>query len=286
MPERVTIDPSVCVGCLLCTQVCLLDALARGVDGKPRVDAQAQCIRCGHCVAVCPEQAITRNEIGPVPEAPNEIASYEQLVGLLSMRRSRREFKPDPVPREVIEKLLAAAAQAPNALNRQLVHYTVITDATTRKQLVERTMLYITRMSKLYRNRFARFVAGVCSAKVRGLGDLGAEVAKITESYADGRDVILYDAPCTILVHTPVADFCGPENSVYCAANILLAAQTLGLGACVIGFVTGPARSDRHIGRIVGIPDDHIIHTTIALGYPRFDYARPAPKPSPNVKFI
>ena len=45
---------------------------------------------------------------------------------VLEARRSIRKFKPDPVPLELIEKILAAGVQAPNARNRQSWRFVVL----------------------------------------------------------------------------------------------------------------------------------------------------------------
>lgn len=51
-----------------------------------------------------------------------------RLNAFLRMRRSVREFKPDPVPREVLEGVLDAARYAPTASNRQDLGWIVVQD--------------------------------------------------------------------------------------------------------------------------------------------------------------
>jgi hypothetical protein len=43
----------------------------------------------------------------------------DEFYRLLEARRSIRKFKPDPVPREVVQRVLDAAMQAPSGKNRQ-----------------------------------------------------------------------------------------------------------------------------------------------------------------------
>ncbi len=287
MEERITIDRSKCTNCLLCAEVCLLGTFAIGDDGNPAVNEDAHCMGCGHCLAVCPTGAITHDRVGQAPDRPAEVATYDQLLGLLSMRRSHRNYKPDPVPREVIQKLLDAAVQAPNGLNSQTVHYTIITDAGVRKQLVDRAMLAVRRMMKLLNSPVSGFLFRAMNRRLfEGLGALMPEIELMIPAAAEGRDVVLYDAPCTIIIHTPKSEICGPEDAVYCAANILAAAEALGLGTCVIGFISGPMNHDPEMKRIAGIPPDHAVYTAMAVGYPRFRYSRPAPKMPAKVAFM
>lgn len=53
----------------------------------------------------------------------------------LLTRRSVRSYKPDPVPREVIEKILEAGTYAPTAMGRQIPIIIAVTDKAMRDKL-------------------------------------------------------------------------------------------------------------------------------------------------------
>jgi F420 biosynthesis protein FbiB-like protein len=55
----------------------------------------------------------------------------------LQTRRSIRRFKPDPVPDSVIENILATAAFAPSAHNRQPWRFCVVTDLSVKTKLAD-----------------------------------------------------------------------------------------------------------------------------------------------------
>jgi nitroreductase len=55
-----------------------------------------------------------------------------QTLEAIFTRKSIREYKPQPVPDELVQELLEAAMQAPSAGNQQPWHFIVVTD---RKQL-------------------------------------------------------------------------------------------------------------------------------------------------------
>ena len=50
--------------------------------------------------------------------------TYDDVV---NGRRSIRGFKPDPVPRALIEEIIALASRAPSSLNTQPWNFTVVT---------------------------------------------------------------------------------------------------------------------------------------------------------------
>lgn len=285
---KYTIDISKCTGCLLCSRACFLGRIEP--DGKGvRVLDDRHCIGCGHCFAVCPVGAVVPEGGGEsvVEAGPSEKLSYEQLMGLLRGRRSRREFKADRIPRELLDKLVAAAAQAPNGLNKRQVGLNVITDPDAVRRLSEQCVVSVARMARMARNPVLRPVLRTLAPGLYNeIADLLPEVDVLVAGARAGEDVVLYNAPCVILVHSPKSDICGPENALYCAGNILLAAETLGLGACVIGFVTGPMKHDPEMKRTVKLPRGRVVHTTIVVGYPEFSYARPAPVPELGVTLV
>ena len=58
--------------------------------------------------------------------------------------------------------------------------------------------------------------------------------------------------------------------------NILLAAHTMGLGSCLIGYAVAAMKKDPSIQQSIGIPLEEEIHAVIALGYPDEAYQRVA----------
>ncbi len=59
---------------------------------------------------------------------------FQQLIKL---RRSIRGYKPQPVPEEVLARILEAARMAPTAANRQPFHIVLVTEADTRRRFRE-----------------------------------------------------------------------------------------------------------------------------------------------------
>ncbi|MBN1630938.1 MAG: nitroreductase family protein [Thermoleophilia bacterium] len=60
---------------------------------------------------------------------------YEELLGLMKSRRTVRAIKPDPVPDDVVGKLLEVARWAPTGFNMQPAELMVVTDIALRTQI-------------------------------------------------------------------------------------------------------------------------------------------------------
>src|SRR5262245_55657845 len=59
----------------------------------------------------------------------------ESFAALARSRRSTRHFRPDPVPRPLLDDLLDAARWAPSGFNLQPTHFVVVTDAEVKARL-------------------------------------------------------------------------------------------------------------------------------------------------------
>jgi len=166
------------------------------------------------------------------------------IIDAIHTRISVGKVKPDPVPRELIEKLLSAAVQAPN-------HYKV---------------------------RPWRFVVLTGAARER-LGDVMAESMKAEhpefppealdkEKGKPLRSPVLIavgvDKPTEAKV-VEVENICATAAAV---ENLLLAAHAEGLGA---KWRTGGPATDPQVKQFLGFePDQHLIGF-IYIGYPEFE---------------
>lgn len=73
----------------------------------------------------------------PELTAEERIERAEQFYQDLRKRRTVRDFSPEPVPREVIEKCLLAAGTAPNGANLQPWHFCAVSDPDIKRQIRE-----------------------------------------------------------------------------------------------------------------------------------------------------
>ena len=62
---------------------------------------------------------------------------YDRLLKLVKERRSRRRFKPDPIPDDYIDKILEVARWAPSGFNMQPWEFIVVRREDLRKKICE-----------------------------------------------------------------------------------------------------------------------------------------------------
>ncbi len=180
--------------------------------------------------------------------------SADILETVIKSRRSIRKYKKDPVPKEIIERLLNAGMWAPSGKNFQNWRFFVMTGKKREEYLK-------------YSQKSWLGIKDYLQKKLK------PSLYEFTERFF----YTLGDAPVVILCYTknePSERYLTSVGSVYMAVNnILLMAQAMGLGTCPMG---APLEIKDEIDAFVG--KDKIqgmeLLCGIALGYP--DHAPPA----------
>jgi nitroreductase len=90
----------------------------------------------------------------------------------------------------------------------------------------------------------------------------------------EGVDTLFHGATAAILVGGRKSANTPMEDALLASQNILLAAHSLGLGSCMIGFAVEAIKRDRQIRKMLQIPEDESIYAVIALGYPAEKYRK------------
>ena len=128
----ITIDRSRCKKDGLCARVCPKDIFVqREKLTIPELVNEEGCIACGHCVAICRQDAIGHSQF-PSSEIRaiqvEEMPTEEQVMTLLKSRRSIRAFRDKPLAKETIESIIDGARFAPSGHNSQSTEYLVVQD--------------------------------------------------------------------------------------------------------------------------------------------------------------
>ncbi|MDX9783086.1 MAG: nitroreductase family protein [Bacteroidales bacterium] len=240
----ILIDYNKCTVCGKCVEVCK-DFSIEIREGKLVISDNPLfgCIGCGHCMAVCPTGAIeikgreiSPADIYPLPDS-SAACGYEQLSALLERRRSIREFSEKGVSADVIEKILNAARTSPMGLPPSDVNVLVLGS----REAVRGFGLDFCN----YLNEMKWFVSRWFLGLMRPLwGKANDEMFRgfvkpmfnffIKES-SRGVNMATYDAPLAMYFYgSPYTD---PADPIIAATVAMYAAESLGLGTCMIGSV-------------------------------------------------
>jgi len=287
---RPEIDQEVCTSCGACVEVCRFEVLKLRRRGAEACGIGG-CIVCGACAAVCPTGALSHpampaDRMRDLPADP--AVGYDDLMGLLGQRRSIRRYTDEPVPEADLRRLVEAAILAPSGHNAQPWAFTFVTD---RARLDEIRAAY----AEFYRDLLAR------AADEAGREELGATHGEqmlhlldamagalqlIVRAHDRGDDRLLWHAPVLAIVHSTADAPVAEVSCTYAAANMMLAATSLGLGTCIVGFLNIPMLIDPGFVSVLGLPDGHLLRVGMALGHPARRYLRSVVRRDPPVTIV
>jgi len=281
------IDQGRCTSCGACVEACRFEVLKLRKRGAEPCGI-GNCLVCGACVAVCPVGAV-EHPLMPaerIIELPEEApVGYPELMDLLARRRSIRRYTDEPVAEADLRALVAAAILAPSGHNAQPWQFTFVTAP-------ERLAAVRAAVAEFYRRGLVALDddaarAALGEQAVRILTIMAPALQLLLRAHDRGDDRLLWGAPALGIVHAtpdaPVAEI----SCTYAAANMQLAATALGLGTCLIGFLTIPLMfGDAATGAAVGLPEGHRAHAAMAIGHPRLLYRRSVVRREPPVTII
>lgn len=192
-----------------------------------------------------------------------------EIIKAIQDRRSIRAFRQEPVPKEMIEKILKLSIYAPSAINLQPWEFIVVTG--------EEKARLSRRLIKAYREKQISCSPGNVKPLPKTYGKRGAktlalmrpffeEMGTDPDQYINEGSCNFYGAPVAILL---CLDDSFPNARLVdigiALGYLVLAAHESGLGTCPVGLITA---YEEEIKDLLNIPGDKNVVIGLALGYP------------------
>jgi nitroreductase/NAD-dependent dihydropyrimidine dehydrogenase PreA subunit len=269
-----TVDKKECRRDGLCVAECpakIIEIIGKEDFPTPIDGAEGLCINCGHCVSICPHQALSLKTMSPkecLPVRKELLLSPEQCEHFLRSRRSIRSYKEKRVSRDLLQKLIEIARCAPTGHNSQSVHWLVIEDATEVRRL-------------------GGLVADWMRSLLKEMAEyaLSMNMDRVVDSWDKGIDRILRCAPHLIVAHG-LSTMPLSKSSCFIALTYLeLAAPSLGLGTCWAGYFNAAANFYPPLQEALALPKDHLPYGSAMIGYPMYRYQRMPPRNKPEISW-
>ncbi|GHT17220.1 nitroreductase [Planctomycetales bacterium] len=247
--EKIIIDKYLCVRCGQCVAVCPNNLLyRRTTNDYPSVAAEAEttCIKCNHCVAVCPVGAVAVDGIDAAACTKitrESFPRFEHIETLVRTRRSIRRYSDQQFEDRTVEQLLDVVRWAPSAKNGLPVKWIAIN---SRKKVRE--------------------LGGLVIDWVKTLPNM----ERLIKSWDEGNDPIFRGAPCVIAAYTDNAAYWPAADAVIAVETLDLCAAAKRLGSCWAGFFVQAAQSaaaKTDINRWLGLSENETVQGGLMIGY-------------------
>lgn len=264
------VDKNKCIGCTLCKQDCIANDIEM-VYGKSHIK-NITCIKCGHCIAICPVNAISSED--EKDYSMDEVLEYdentfsidsENLMNFMKFRRSVRLFKEDDVEEDKIKKIIEAGKFTQTGSNLQDVSYIVVKDKI--QELRKMTLETLNdEADKLLNNENTpkQFIP---------YAKMWQSMYKNFLENPKCEDKLFFNAPLLILVKA---------NSVIdgalASSKMELMVNALGLGTYFSGFLKRATDINPKISEFLQIGEHEQLVACMVIGYPKVKYKRTVPR--------
>jgi len=221
-------------------------------------------------------------------------APWTMVEEAIFRRRSIRKYKRKQVPEHLIRRILEAGRFAPSQGNCQPWKFLVIRDADMIQEMED---FCVEACKKLQRNldytqhpkgSFKRFTMRLLARVFNRLQPKMLHPVPVTAmtSIAQGRFAVFHKAPTVIVLLMNKRGIGTPEIDIgICGTNIVLAAQSLGLGTCWVGFSKFLGQNKQWRERL-GVEEPYELVEAITVGYPIGDPTRLIARDTPQIAWF
>ena len=254
--HTIKVNKDLCIGCELCKNDCPVNNII--IENKKSVIKNQDCLMCGHCVAICPKEAITMTGFDAPPmELTNKpILDPDELLMAIRSRRSIRKFKDKEVSSEIVKQIIEAGRYTPSAKNSQDVSYIVLDN---KKRIYEEVAV-----------KFFRKIKPIANIAIKHSKEVSID-----------DNFFFKNAPIAIMIVTK-----DKISGSLAASNMALMAESYGLGVLFSGYFSDVANNSPKLKKLLSLKHrDHVI-TTLVIGYPDVKYRRTAQKETANVRYL
>jgi nitroreductase len=178
-----------------------------------------------------------------------------------------RYLKPDPVPPDLIERVIYAATRASSPGNSQHWDFIVVRSTEARRKIRD-----------LLVPRFKAMAVGLPTAG-RAPNKMLASAMHLAETMNEAPAIIFVCGPVAYPPNAPMEQFVW--SALYPAAqNLIVAARSLGLGTT---FTTFHMFMETELRDLLGVPKEIKFGVMIPMGWPQNDFVKVKRKPIVSV---
>ncbi len=254
-----------CTQCQLCVKTCPSKIFFQKREGIG-TSYEEYCILCGHCLCICPEEAIRHEKLDykKFQAISDKTFSPQEFLTIVHERRSIRQFQTKTIPKTLIEEILQTSCYAPTASNSQNVRFLVLHGKAIDPFVTKIREFYLEILQILE----ASSVEDPTMLRKIRKWKIWQEEAKA------GKDAIFYTPPAIILISAPKEESMASLNVGFTTNTLMLVAHIHGLGTCANGYAIEALKRRPEIAYELGISEEEQVYAVLSLGYPAIKYQR------------
>ncbi len=183
-----------------------------------------------------------------------------EVINAILNRRSVRVYSDEQIKQEDLDQILQAGLYSPSGCNMQPWHFTVVQNKDLMNEINDETKKIL----------------------------LNCDSEKF-QAYAKNENYnIFFNATTTIIISGEKEELVPQTDCAAATENMLIAAESLGIGTCWVGLITYLFMSEKgaEYTTKLQIPEGYEPYYAITLGYKKYPDPKPLPRRENTVNYI
>ena len=246
-----------CIHCGACIKDCSAKALKFDENKIPVLD-ENRCVKCQHCLAVCPVGALSIMGKNPEDSEPCGKALDEtQLLNLIKTRGSIRHYVKENLDKERMDKLKEMLKWTPTGVNNHRLNFSFVDDV----EVMDEIRNYANgKLLQIVQNPALKHLAG--------------KFERYKNAFLRGEDIIFREAPHMLVVSTPLDAPCKDIDPIIALSYFELYAQSMNIGTCWCGLAYALLKMFPEICDHLEIPEGYKLGYVMLFGPKDIEYKR------------
>ena len=256
-------DEDKCTGCGLCVKICHEHCMV--LTGDTISLHHELCSTCMQCIAICPQQALSWDNVSPIAYNATRLPSSEQLDELFKERRTIRFFKKDKIGRALLEEIVGYGIYAPT--NNYNLRAIVVDDEEIIEALDRILLRFVSWIYNLiYKPKIVYNLIGRITPGLQGKD-------KVKMENALERGHAFHRPPAIVFIVGDKRVALSEASTQYALYNMILYAQVKGIGSCLWGAAEIFLDRSKAARKRLGLGKHEHILGALGLGYPAVKFA-------------